>query len=324
MVALSAMDDISRPGASFDDPVAYINQVRAEIEAEAATRRRLDPDLQRREWEIERAWIHVAPPGAAGSQSELLLDRADRLALIDVDAPLGNRPGVRQVKGGIRKAIYWYLRYVTDQLNALNNVMARLVRSIDERLGVVEAEISLASSGELLDAVAEPSVAVADAVLTVTVQDGRTAVLSCASGTIARTLHQAGRLVYGLDGDALAIMPGVRDGLDLRAGDPITHLHELDTNALGCVILSSAVEDLSASRIWLLIEQAIRVVRGGGAIVVAVREPADRDLVESELRQGRGLSAATWRHLLERAGASTTMVDTADAAIRSLVVARPS
>ena len=49
-----------------DDAAAYINRVRAEIEAEAELRRRRDPALQRREREIERAWVEIAPPGAAG------------------------------------------------------------------------------------------------------------------------------------------------------------------------------------------------------------------------------------------------------------------
>ena len=324
MVALRAVDETLPPMVPVDDPVAYINQVRAEIEAEAATRRRLDSDLQRREREIERAWMDVAPLGAAGSQGELLLDRADRLAMIDVDAPLGKHPRDRKVKGAIRKATRWYLRYVTDQLNAFNNLMIRLVRRFDERLCELEAEVSLGSTKELLDAVPEPSPAVADAVLTVTVGNGRTAVLSCASGNIARALHEAKRPVYGIDGDALAIMAGVRDGLDLRVGDPMGHLHELDTDSLACVVLCSAVEDLSVYHSVQLIEQALRVVRSGGAILVAVRELADRDLVESELRRGRGLSVATWRHLLDRAGTSTTMVDTGDSSIRSLVVARLS
>ncbi|NDH96510.1 MAG: hypothetical protein EBZ17_03480, partial [Actinobacteria bacterium] len=116
---------MSESTAPSEDAAAYIAQVRAEIEADAERRRRQEPEIQRREREIERVWIDVAPPGAAGEQGELLLDRADRLSMIDVDAPLGAKPGVRQVKGTIRKAVYWYLRYVTDQVNALTNVLVR-------------------------------------------------------------------------------------------------------------------------------------------------------------------------------------------------------
>ena len=130
---LVASRPVTEPTAPSEDAAAYIARVRAD-EADAERRRRQEPEIQRRGREIERAWIDVAPPGAAGEQGELLLDRADRLSMIDVDA-LGVKPGARQVKGTIRKAVYWYLRYVTDQVNALTNVLVRLVRRMDERLG---------------------------------------------------------------------------------------------------------------------------------------------------------------------------------------------
>jgi len=48
------------------DAAAYIALARAEIEADAERLRRQDPELARRERELERAWVDVAPPGAAG------------------------------------------------------------------------------------------------------------------------------------------------------------------------------------------------------------------------------------------------------------------
>jgi len=83
---------VTEPSAASEDAAAYIARIRAEIEADAERRRRQEPEIQRCEREIERAWIDVAPPGAAGEQGELLLDRADRLSMIDVDAPLGVKP----------------------------------------------------------------------------------------------------------------------------------------------------------------------------------------------------------------------------------------
>gem|GEM_PF-783580 len=305
-----------------EDPVVYINRVRAEIEADAELRRRRDPELQRREREIERAWIDVAPPGAAGPQRELLLDRADRLAMIDVDAPLGARPGVRQVKGAIRKGTYWYLRYVTDQVNALNNVMTRLVRRLDERIAEVESAVHLDELDTLIDAPPEPSTIVADAVAALDWADGRIAVLSCGAGNVARALHDSGRQVYGVDQDALAILPGVRDGIDLRSGDPIVHLREIEDGTLGGVVLAGMVENLAPAVIWNVLNGALRAVGPGGVVAIAAASPRDRDLVESELRASRGISAETWAHLAERAGAVTEMVPTSDPRIAHVVVAR--
>ena len=200
------------------DPAAYINRVRAAIEAEAETLRRQDPELARRERELERAWVDVAPPGAAGEQRELLLDRADRLAMIDVDAPIGARPGVRQVKGAIRKGTYWYLRYVTDQINALTNVLVRLLRRLDDRLDDVEATLGLTDTGALIDAPDDLSPATVNAVAAAVAAPGRALVLSCGGGALVAAL---GSTAVGIDEDALRILPGVKDGLDLRAGDPV-------------------------------------------------------------------------------------------------------
>ena len=310
--------------ANATDPQAYINRVRAEIEAEAETRRRRDPELQRQEREIERAWIEVAPPGAAGSQGELLLDRADRLAMIDVDAPLGAKPGIRQVKGAIRKGAYWYLRYVTDQVNALNNVLTRLLRRFDERISALEDAAAVADGGDLLDPVPEPGDAVADAVAGVLAgHPGRAVVLGCGGGALVRPLHAAGAAVHGVDVDALAILPGVRDGLDLRADDPATHLAGARAGEFGAIVAAGFVEDLGPAAARRVVEQATTAV-GNGTVVVATADPADRDVVERELRAGRGLSPATWAHLFERIGASVELVGTSDPRLRTLVVARLS
>lgn len=308
--------------ANATDPQAYINRIRAEIEAEAETRRRRDPELQRREREIERAWIDVAPPGAAGAQGELLLDRADRLAMIDVDVPLGPKPGVRQVKGAIRKGTYWYLRYVTDQINALSNVLTRLMRRFDERIAALEDGSAVAGSGELLDPVPEPAESVARAVAQlVGSPTRRVAVLGCGGGSVVRPLHQADVSVLGVDADALVILPGVRDGLDLRAEDPAAHLRSVGAGEYGAVVAAGFVEDLGPAAAHRFATEALAAV-GDGPVVVVTADPADRDVVERELRAGQGLAPATWAHLFERAGAVAELVATGDARVPTVVAAR--
>ncbi len=121
----------------------FASRIQAEVVAAAEQRRREDVTVARVEREIERVWADVAPPGAAGDRDELLLDRVERLSLIDVDAPLGDRPGAKQLKGAIRKGTYWYLRYMSDQLNALHNVHARLLRRMEERLVEVESAVGI-------------------------------------------------------------------------------------------------------------------------------------------------------------------------------------
>lgn len=316
------MTESSNSSAS-DDP-AFIHRVRAEIEAEAESRRRRDPEIRRLERDIERAWIEVTPPGAAGDQRDLLLDRADRLSMIDVDAPLGTRRGVRQVKGTVRKATYWYLRYVSDQLNAFNNVIARLLRRLDQRLADVESVLHIGDD-ILVDPTPGPGAEVADLIAaTVALDGGRAIVASCGEGSVVDALSRRGVAAYGIDHNAHAILEGVRAGFDLRTGDPIAHVAELPDHDLDAVVLAGVVETLPAPALWQLVDQCRRVVVSGGLVVVATADPAHRDTVHRELLAGRGVSAPTWQHLLERAGFVVELVATPDARIPQLVVARRS
>ncbi|MEM8706711.1 MAG: hypothetical protein AAGE98_09660 [Actinomycetota bacterium] len=315
---------MTEPTAAPDDAAAYIARVRAEIEADAERRRRQEPEIQRREREIERAWIDVAPPGAAGEQGELLLDRAERLSMIDVDAPLGAKPGVRHVKGTIRKATYWYLRYVTDQVNALSNVLVRLVRRLDERVSAVEAAVGTGALDALIDPVPEPGSAVATAVAAIVPADGPVFVGAARSGVLVRPIHDRGQSVHGVDHDPLVSLPGVRDGLDLRAGDPVDHLDDLEAGSLSGIVLAGFVEDVGPTAAWSLIASATRALAPTGAVVVVTGDPADREPVERDLRQGRGLAPETWAHLIGRAGfdVDTVAVD-GDDRIGVIVVGRP-
>jgi SAM-dependent methyltransferase len=308
--------DSSGAGADID-----IRRVRAEIEAEAAARRRADPELARREREIERAWVEVAPPGAAGEQHELLLDRADRLSMVDVDAPIGARSGIRQVKGAIRKAIYWYLRYVTDQINALTNVLTRLLRRMDERLGAVEHAVGLTTDdSELAGPIPDPSEGTAAAIAE-QFGAGQVIVLTSGAGSVVAAASSKGASAYGIDRDPITILPGVEAGLDLRAADPLSHLDSVETNTLGTLVLAGVTETLPLPSIVALCSEAVRCVRPGGNVIVAVANPADRGPVEAELRAGRGLSPAAWVRVLERVGAVARIVPAPGPRITELVVA---
>jgi hypothetical protein len=299
-----------------------INRIRAEIEAEAETRRRQDPELARLERDIERAWVDVAPPGAAGDDpGELLLDRADRLALIDVDAPIGERRGVREVKGAIRKATYWYLRYVTDQMNAFSGVLTRLLRRMNERLDHVEHVVGIyRDDRDLLDPPDAPSSATS-ATIAQEMGPGRTVVLSCGNGEVVAALDEVGGTAYGVDRDAVALLPGVERGLDLRTGDPQAHLVELETGSIDGLVLAGFVETLPVSMLVDLIDTALDRLAAGGRVVVAVADPGNRSPIESELRHGRGISPETWAYLLERRGAVISLVDSPGPRVTRLVIA---
>ena len=312
------------PGTEPDhDPVAYARRIQAEVEAAAAVRLRREPALGRLERDIERAWATIAPPGAVGEQHELLLDRAERLSYIDVDVDVGDRPGVSQVKRSIRKLVYWYLRYVADQLSVLHNVIVRLLRRMDDRLEVVEHALDITTGRcGLSDPPADLGAAAARSVAEHLAEATRpVAVVSCAEGAIVAALGSVGIAAYGVDVDAERIVAGSRDGLDLRPADPIGHVAAVEAGALGGVVLRGIAEELAVPVLERMITDVEAATAVGGTVVVVVDEPASRPTVDRELRAGRGVSPDTWAHLLERAGFACRILPVDDDRIARIVVA---
>lgn len=307
-----------------DDARLFAQRIQAEIAADAERRRREDPELARAEREIERKWAHVAPPGAVGAAEELLLDRIDRLSMVDVDAPIGSRPGIRQVKGAIRKGTYWYLRYMSDQLNALHNVQARVLRRMDDRLARVEAAAGFDHTlAGFVDPAPAPGAHVgAAAARHLTASSGSVVVASCGEGACVATLVTAGVSAYGVDGDPGAVLDGIDDGLDLRVADPVEHLAMTDPGSLGGVVIGGSLQRQTPSRLVEVVAAAVAACGPQGVIVVAPESPAGRSVVSAELLAGRGLSALTWAHVLEASGASTELVEVDESGFDSVVIAR--
>ncbi len=318
--------DPTPPEPRDDDDRRFAQRIQAEIAADAERRRREDPRLARVEREIERAWAHVAPPGAVGPTEELLLDRIDRLSMVDVDAPLGSRAGIRHVKGVIRKGTYWYLRYMSDQLNALHNVQARLLRRIDDRVSRVEAAIGLDRSPTgLVEPAAAPGRAVGDAVVaTIGAAPGVVMVASCGAGGCVAALVDGGVSAYGIDGDPEAVLDGIDAGLDLRIADPLDHLDGIEPGSLGGVVIGGALQRVTVSGVVAVAQAAVAACGPGGVVAVAPEALAERSVVAAELLAGRGVSAETWAHVLRAAGATAEVLPVDEAGLDAVVVARLS
>lgn len=309
------------PAPSPDDRFAA--RIQAEVVEAAERRRRENVDVARVEREIERVWADVAPPGAVGPTEELLLDRVDRLSLIDVDAPIGERPGIKQVKGAIRKGTYWYLRYMSDQLNALHNVHARLLRRMDERLDALEAAAGLDDRVDELVGTATPPGAgvgrtVADAV---SVADGPVLVASCGAGTCVEALQGAGARAFGVDADPRVVLEGIDRGLDLRVGDAPTEIAALEAGSLGAVVLGGDVLRRPLASLSTLFSSACAAVGSGGVVVLAPERIAERTPAEAELLAGRGLSAEAWAQVATSAG-EVARLEHDDPGLDAVVVVR--
>jgi hypothetical protein len=316
--------DSTTPAPSDDDDRRFTQRIQAEIAADAERRRREDPELARVEREIERAWAHVAPPGAAGPTEELLLDRIDRLSMVDVDAPLGSRAGVRQVKGMIRKGTYWYLRYLGDQLNALHNVQARLLRRMDERLARIESTVGLERSlGELVEPASAPGRAVGEIVVAaIGSSPGVVMVASCGAGDCVASLVAGAVSAYGVDADPEAVLGGIDAGLDLRVADPAEHLDGLEPGSLAGVVIGGALQRGTVSGVVAVARSAAAACRSGGVVIVAPEALAERSTVDAELLAGRGVSAQAWARVLQATGATTELRPVDQVGLDAVVIAR--
>lgn len=316
--------DFAPPSSASDGHFAA--RIQAEVVAAAERRRREDVGLARVEREIERVWADVAPPGAAGPTEELLLDRIDRLSLIDVDAPIGDRRGIKQVKGAIRAGTYWYLRYMSDQLNALHNVHARLLRRMDERLGDVEAATALDPRIDaLVAAPAVPGASIGRLVAgRIDADRGPVLVGDCGDGGCVGALESAGLSAFGIDADADAVLAGIDHGLDLRVADPAGELAAFEADTLGAVVIGGRLQRRAVSALLALLDAAVAAVGDGGLVIVVPEDLGSREAVDAELLVGRGLSAAAWTRVMEARGLEVESVTHGEPGLDDVVVARCS
>lgn len=314
----------------------YVNRVQAEIIEEARLRRASNSTLMVQEREINQAWARSAPSAAAVSSdaaslagvtehSAHLLGCVDDLSLLHVDAPVGKRRGVRQVKGAIRLLIRWYLRFLADQISAFNHFLVEFLRTTEQRIARLEDD-ALAGEimGEFVDPVPEADPALGQAVARQFSEcDRPVAVVSCGGGQIVSALVRAGITAHGVDESVDAISDGVDEGLDLRVAAPLEHLSRITDGSLSGVVLTRCAERRGPVELSTLIDEALRCVAPSGRVVVAVADLGSRSGPESELLRGMGLSPQTWAHLLGRRGCVVDESELTGSRVTTLVTARP-
>lgn len=308
------------------------DRVSAEIEAEAEKQRRQDRDIAQFEREIEQAWTDIAPSrdsSEAISDNGHLLDQTASLAALDPHVPIGSRRGLGRVKWLVRKLTYWYIRFLTDQFNLFAGMLIRHLRSLDARLGRLEAASGHPDNHPVpagLDFVAdapEPSSAVVSHVAEVA-GSGPCLVLSGGEGAIVEAIGNRGIRAHGVERDPERVLVGLSHRLDIRTGNVLAHLVGADDKEFGTIVLTGMVEKLPLGNLLGMIDQAGQKLKKTGRIIVAVADPASRGRVESELGSGLGISPVTWRHLLEHAGFDARLEPCPDSRITEIVVAERS
>lgn len=301
-------------------------RVSATIEAEAEKQRCEDRTIAQLEREIEQTWADITPSEEVAGDDGDLLGQTASLAALDPQVPIGSRRGLHGVKWLVRKLTYWYIRFLTDQFNVFAGMLIRHLRSLEARLGHLEAaagqpvDHSDPTASDCLDDPPEPSPAVASRVAELA-DLGPCLVLSGGEGTIVKAIGERGIRTRGVEQDPDRVLKGLRHRVDIRSGDVTAYLAGTDDEGFSTIVLTGFVEKLPLKHLLEVIHQAGRKLMKTGRIIVAVADPANRSRVDFELGSGLGIAPITWRHLLERAGFEAGLEPCPDSRITEIVVA---
>ena len=292
-----------------------LDLIRQEIAAEVATRRAsgsLDALEERR---LQRLFEQYSPhAGGVGALSDALRS-VDATIYIDPEVPVASsQPAGAAIKKTLRKANYWYMRWITTQTTkALSNIAGVLhqvgteIDRMNRRLDLVASDnppiIELAGSTPWWH---ESAVGQLDAV------SGRSVVAACGEGSLVRELTSRGLDAYGTDPRRELTSEGA-SGLDLRTEGVIDHLEAVADGMLGGIVLTGVTEAmLPAQRTWLL-RALERTARADAVFIVHVIKPealqGDKLPVALELAGVTPLRPSTWVALLRERGLNVSIVE---------------
>ncbi len=316
-----------------------LNRIQHEIQVEAEIRRRHDPEIAQLESEITDIWNEIVPSEAVSSDGRLLPSEDTPFAF-DANPPLGNRPIGRHIKRVIRKAVRWTLHHIAAQVTHLSQLIDRRLNKFadhthyqDRLLHYQQSQISQLTRSltmpidnhylvrsDFLTLPADPSLAVISRIVEY-VLPGPCLVLSGGHGSIVKRICDSGGTAYGVEPDKESVLTAMKDEIDVRLDDIISHMANIRRERFDTIVLANALEIFPVGSLVDVIVEARRLLGTHGRIIVAVADPNERSDIESELRNGLGISPTTWQYLLKQAGFDTQMYEVSDSRINQLVVA---
>ena len=290
----------------------------AEIEAEVRARRAAGDLPAGFERELDLIFARYAPVGAMGDDLESVLARAEQASFIDLAPPTGSSlPGVPLVKRLIRKAVFFYLHYIGEQITTLGLVLIRAVRLLGQRVERLEQTVTGGTgtraggdspSGAPLAPF--PELAHWEPLLAATFggAGGRVLHGECGTGTLLGCLRRAGADAYGVEPVAERAEAADAAGMEARPVEVLDHLRAIREAALGGLVLSGCVDRLPSHAQHELVALAASRLGAGTPLAILGTLPAawERAVgpVAADLAPGRPLHAETWARLMEMAGFS--------------------
>jgi hypothetical protein len=291
-----------------------------EIDVEALMRR-IQDKVQERRATLPPDDAGSLPAGGAPASSamEQLLARAREVAAIGADLPAMNRTrgAARMVARPIAKAFLRIAQLITRDQRAFNFAILDAVRSLHDRsnealshLASVRSQITSLRE-ELRVATQTPHLADARhpgfddalrgsseeikqrvAIYLPQLREGagpeRRPILDvgCGRGELLEVLREEGLSASGVDTDPAAVVQARARGLDVAEGDPVDSLGKIGDGSLGGLTAMHLVERLPPERVSKLIDEALRVLRPGGVVILETTNPELHHLLEA-----RGMAA---------------------------------
>ena len=292
-----------------------LDQVRREIAAEVVARRASGSVDAIEERRLQRLFEQYSPhAGGIGALSDALRS-VDATIFIDPDVPVtSSQLAGAAVKTALRKANYWYVRWITTQATkALSNI-AGVLHQVGTEIDRINRRLDLVSNDT--PAVIEVAGATTwwheQARMSLGERRGRVLVAACGDGALVAELNAAGLDAYGTDPRS-SLVSGEAKGLDLRREGLIEHLEAVADAMLAGVVLTGVTEAmLPAQRTWLL-RALDRVLIAQGLVVLHVLKPeslrGDARPIALELAGVEPLRPSTWVAVLAERGLTSVVVD---------------
>lgn len=297
-------------GVAVGEPIDH-RQLMAEIQAEARRLRREGVISTVFERELDAVFGRLAPP-AASEDFEATLTAAEELAYVDATAPvLSEKPGGAVLKKLVRKAVFFYGKYVTDQVTEFSTTVARSVRLLARRVATIEEAVPGTSRRIGQELVAAPPAGAGEqwaaAISSRLPRDlGRVLVGESGAGGLVAELVARGFDTYGVEPRGDAADQAAAAGIEVREDAVLDHLRLVASAGLGGVVLIGCVDRLALGQQLALLDSAAQSLVTGGvlAVVTQARSPnrPEEEVIAADLSPGQPLHPPTWRHLLEANG----------------------
>jgi SAM-dependent methyltransferase len=271
------------------------------------------------ERELDAAFEQLVPheriedPGA-------LIEQVERLSRIDPGVPaLSGIPGGAAAKRTVRRLMFWYVNFVTDQVQEFAHATTRVLRLLDHRISRLETRVGTADPQTLarlgpLPAGTDVEPWADEVLRRLGDPTGRVLHAECGRGGLLERLRDAGIDGYGVEPRIDAADAAALAGLEVRHEGVVEHLDTVADRALAGAVLNGAPDTLSLPAKVRLVESAARTIRPGGHLLVVTAQPDSwgrgRTAVLADLSpDGRPLHPETWVQLLGVNGFTEVIVD---------------